>query len=232
MSTTIKKHGSIAEVQTRTFSTDSYGIITYTIVETMDYTSADAKVGDLIYADTSDGSFRCISSVVTQNPTGVGQRTSVYVGCQGTTYRYRISSSTSQEPIQTHEDWEDKIGGNGNEPKNDAIFKGTTTESEFDYFPATAANDFGGVSGFLDMALEVEVTVVTPSGNMSNPTWDSRYNNMAEIGTPIGGGAPQALTGRDWLLVGSNQETIGGAVKASYIYRMSGAKGWNKLIYK
>lgn len=232
MTTTLIKHGNITQVVSRTFATDSFGIITYTVVETVDHTTVDAKMADLIYANTTDGTFRCTSSVVSQGDTGVGRRTTVYQGCNGTTYRYRISSSTSQEPIQTHEDWEEKIGGTGSSPKNDAIFKGSGDNAEFDYFPANAANEFGGVSGFLDMALEAEVTIVAPSGSMADPTWESRYNNMAEIGNPFGGGAPQALTGRDWLLVGSNQEPIGGAMKSTYIFRMSGAKGWNKLIYK
>ena len=215
MTDTIIKHGDIENTISETYSVDQDGIITYTKVETMDFTATNVKQSDVqAMANTTDGTLRCTSCVVTQNDSGLGQRTTVYQGTNGTHYRYRLTVAGSQEPIQTHPDW-DEIGGTGDDPQNGAIFKGEEEDSEFDYFPTNAEKDLGGVSGYLDMTMECEVTVVTQSGSMADPSWHSLYNNIAEIRTPIGGGAPAAPSGRDWLLTGTTQETIGGAIKAT-----------------
>lgn len=230
---TIQKHGTIDDVITsQSYSVDSFGIITLTINKTIDLTNSDIQQSDVqSMPNTTYGNLRCVSASVSQNDQGIGTRTEVYMGTNGTHYRYRLTTSGAQEPIQTHPDFKTTLAGDGDSPLNNAVFKGEEVDSEFDYFPPNAGNDLEGVSAYLEPAMEVEVTVVTISGSMADPTFHSLYNNIGEIRTPTGGGAPALPLGRNWLLTGSSQEIIGGAVKATYLYRMSGRKGWNSLIY-
>lgn len=238
-----RTYGQISDVTTaKSISVDEFGIITETITTTK--SSADGVAvpygdGDWnVIGTTSPNNNKLLCTGVSVDDAGaVKSITKTYMGALATKTRYRMSAQGTQEPIQTHpafnddeiEGYSGKLAGTGAEPANNAKFKGDEEDSEFDYFPVNAENDLGGVTGYLSPTVEVEVITVKPNNSMDSPEWitDDIYD-IADIKDP---GAQLNVGDRSWLLMGSSQEVLGGAIKSTAIYRLSGAKGWNTWIY-
>jgi hypothetical protein len=235
--------GKIGDVVTSiTYSVDQYGIITQTITKTLSNsgtTSANAYSDsdyDAIGESSPDnGSLKCVGTNL-QDSGAIKTITKTYQGIAETKTFYRISAQASQEPIQTHPAFNDtpngfatKLAGTGDDAKNGAVFKGNDADSEFDYFPANADLDLGGVTGYLVPTVELEQITVKPNSDASDPDWitDDIYD-VADIKVPQ---TTLNVGTRSWLLMGSTQECFGGAIKSTAIYRLSGAKGWNTAIY-
>ena len=235
------KKGKINDVITsKTFSQDQYGIITQTITKTINNsgtTSANAYTDEydaLGEASPDVSELKCIGTSL--NDSGaIKTITKTYQGCTEDRKFYRLSATGSQEPIQTHEAFVEvanglgPLAGTGDAPVNGAVFKGQEESSEFDYFPANAGGNLGGATGYLVPTVEIEEITIKSNSDISDPEWitDDIYD-VADIKSP---NTELNVGDRTWLLMGSTQECFGGAIKSTAIYRLSGAKGWNTLIY-
>lgn len=235
--------GQVNDVTTsKSISVDEFGIVTQTITITkssaggvaVPYQDSDWNT---IGTTSPDNNKLLCTGVSVDDAGAIKSITKTYMGALEEKTRYRMSAQGTQEPIQTHPAFNDdevdgfqgKLAGTGAEKANGAVFKGDQEDSEFDYFPVNAENDLGGVTGYLSPTVEVEVITVKPNNSMDNPEWitDDIYD-IADIKDP---GAQLNVGDRTWLLMGSSQEILGGAIKSTAIYRLSGAKGWNTWIY-
>lgn len=240
---TMKKIGTVDGVVTqKSISVDEFGIVTQSITTTINNTNTTSanpyQDSDfLIIGDASPDYSKLLCTGVNLDDSGaIKSITATYQGALQDSIMYRLSTQGSQEPIQTHpafnatpQGFSAKIAGTGADPQNGAIFKGDAEDSEFDYFPVNADNDLGGVTGYLSPTMEVEKITVKANTSMTDPDWieDDIYK-VADRFTSLAG---LSIGTRNWLLMGSTQEVIGGAIKSTAIYRMSGLKGWNTLIY-
>lgn len=235
--------GSVGDVVTgKTFSVDQYGIITQTITKTLSNTgttsanSYNTSDYDVIGESSPDeSSLKCVGASLQDNG-AIKTITKTYQGITNTKTFYRISAQGSQEPIQTHpafnatpNGFANKLAGTGDDPQNGAVFKGESEDSDFDYFPASADLDLGGVTGFLVPTVELEQITIKQNSDPTDPDWitDDIYD-VANIKAPT---TTLNVGTRTWLLMGSTQECFGGAIKSTAIYRLSGSKGWNTAIY-
>ena len=242
----IVKRGQVDGVVTnKSITVDQFGIVTQTITETINNTnttSANAYEQEDWYVVGEESpdisTLRCVG-VNLDDSGAIKTITKTYQGAVDKKVTFRLSAQGSQEPIQTHpafseptDNFTTALAGNGADPKNKAIFKGDQEDSEFDYFPANADNDLAGVTGYLVPSVELEKTTVQASGSanpIEEPEWITEdIYKIAYIVDPQGN---LSVGQRTWLLMGSSQEIIGGAVKSTAIYRLSGLKGWNNLIY-
>lgn len=238
----IKKGQTDGVTLSKTLSVDEFGIVTQTITESISslgttsanaYNSSDFNV---IGSSSPDYSYLKCVGVNIQDDDYIKSITKTFQGVDTEKIYWRITAQGSQEPITTHpaftelKDGLGPIGGTGDDPKNGAIFKGEEEDSEFDYFPANADNNLGGVSAYLEPTAEVEKITIKPNTSVTSPVWDNNaVFNIADIQNPQ---IPNLQIGqRTWLLMGSTQEVFGGCIKVTEIYRMSGPKGWNVLIY-
>jgi hypothetical protein len=229
-------------ITSKSISVDEFGIVSQSITETINKTNTTSaniyqQSDFMVLGEASPDFNKLLCTDVSLNDSGpVKTITKTYKGALVDTVRLRLSAQGTQEPIQTHPAFNDtpagfngKIAGTGADPENGAKFKGKTEDSEFDYFPANADNNLGGVTGYLNPTLELEKITVKTNTDMSDPTWitDDIYK-IADIVDPD---LNLSIGQRNWLLMGSTQEVIGGAIKSTAIYRMSGDKGWNNMIY-
>ena len=235
--------GSVDGITTsKSISVDEFGIVTQSITETIsnaNSTSANAYQQNdfMVLGEASPDFGKLLCTDVSLNDSGpVKTITKTYKGALVTTTRLRLSAQGTQEPIQTHPAFNDtpagfngKIAGTGADPQNGAIFKGEDEDSEFDYFPANADNNLGGVTGYLNPTLELEKITVKTNADISDPTWITE--DIYKIADIVDPDINLSVGQRDWLLMGSTQEVIGGAIKSTAIYRMSGDNGWNTMIY-
>lgn len=236
------KKGTVGDVTTsKTFSVDQYGIITQTITKTLSNTgttSANAYDTDdydcIGEASPDNSNLLCVGTNLQDNGV-IKTVTKTYQGISSEKKFFRLSATGSQEPIQTHEAFVESVNnlgplaGTGDNPLNGAVFKGEEEDSEFDYFPANAENDLGGVTGYLVPSVEVEEITIKNNSDASNPDWVTEdIYDVADIKAPS---TTLDIGNRTWLLMGSTQECFGGAIKSTAIYRLSGPKGWNVLMY-
>jgi hypothetical protein len=133
--------------------------------------------------------------------------------------QYELVYGSGSEPIETHPDFESKIGGKPSAPKNGAIFVGddgnkTTDDAAgiFDRFliknPDDPATSFAGIDAYVDM---------------NNIMW-------TKIEIPEGG-AP-TFEGRNWLYLGLSSGGVRGAsARHRQTWRLSGPNGWNPKMY-
>lgn len=215
----------------RQISTGSDGLVTLREVTYDDGTAYTVRPDIGFGGAHSDFSYlKCTGGTQTEEGKGIWKITKTFQGINTTCETWRVNAAVSQEPIESHEDFVDFIGGTGDDPKNDAVFESDDEEAKFKYFPANADNDLGGVKSFLDPTCQVEHTIVKKhSGSNSAPAWDS-ISDVGQFTTSLPS-APDVASGRDWLLMGTTQEVIGGALRVRKTYRLSGRLGWNGLIY-
>jgi hypothetical protein len=237
----IKKGITNGVTTSKSITVDEFGIVTQTITTTLsgDFTGGNSYRSQdfmIIGANSPDFNQLLCTDVSIDDSDAIKTITKTFKGAIERQESYRLSAQGTQEPIQTHPAFDDepdgyngKIAGNGADAKNGAKFKGEEEDSEFDYFPANADNDLGGVTGYLSPSLELEKITVETNDRMDQPTWitDDIYD-IADIKDPD---AQLSVGDRNWLLMGSTQEVIGGAIKSTAIYRLSGEKGWNTKIY-
>lgn len=244
---TWKKHDQIDGITVSTnYAVDMDGIVTITEVKTFAGSSPSASSSAVVKSDWdiigdahSEESYCLCVAVSMQDETPVKKRTAVYKGINGSTKRFSLTATGAQEPITTHPAFKEAgdgyavaLAGTGADKKNGAKFKGDEEDSEFDYFPPDADRDLGGVTSYLEPAVELQCVIVKNNADMEQPTWElanAIYNIADRVAPPQG--APSVGT-RNWLAMGSTQEIIGGAIKITVNYRMSGARGWNEAIYQ
>ena len=239
------KKGKLHDVTTRkSVSVDQFGIITASVTKTLatgndgggteKYQASDF---DVIGDAHPDYSYLLCTSVQLDDSSVVASITLTYQGINEETKRYRLVASGGQEPIQTHpafaedaDGYDEILAGTGASAKNKAKFKGTEEDSEFDYFPANADHDLGGVTNYIVPNVEIEEVTCKKNSDMADPTWEE--NDIYDVGQIKDSGLDLSVGDRNWLLMGSRQEIIGGATKSTAIYRLSGTKGWNDKVYQ
>lgn len=160
---------------------------------------------------------------------------------------YRMSGSTSSEPIESHKDFIEKIGGTPASPLNNAQFESPKKDSgtaapadrQFKYFPLQLSNNSpnpkAGIKSYLNGGVTYE-QVWTYGLNYAHLASGLALQKLGKIEQPptSGGYGPNilpVLPGRNWLLVSADNEQIGTGGKLTRKWRMSGPRGWDTDIY-
>lgn len=154
---------------------------------------------------------------------------------------YELCSGVSEEPIETHPDFDKKIGGTPMAPENGANFrniadgsiankakKASTNDGyvfeNFDLMVGAAKNDFAKIESYLE------------AGQLTwKKTWAAKasaedLSNVGRIERPPGG-APRLPAKSTWLNMGITSTKRGSAYTMVQEWRASGRRGWNERIY-
>jgi hypothetical protein len=135
---------------------------------------------------------------------------------------WTLSRSPSQEPIDTHPDFE-AFAGTPASPLNGAIFD---EDGLFVRFAADDPNVWGGVSKYLEMAAvltKVSVVRTEPSSDEVIPRRETPSTGSA-IDVPT-------ITGRNWLKTDYSKKQSGSVWELTEEWTMSGQQGWNEELY-
>lgn len=142
---------------------------------------------------------------------------------------YELTTSLSQEPIQTHPDFA-TFAGTPSNPQNGSIFvdpdtgfnsnKNNAIWKEF-AFKGTA-NEKAGIESYLAPGAEWRETKF----QTSRPTG---IRDVGTIETPAG--SPPTLSGRDWLAWGETYVRRGHIYQVTSTWKLSGRNGWDADIY-
>ncbi len=162
---------------------------------------------------------------------------------------YTMNFATTSEPIDTHPNFREKIGGTGDNPRNGAVFetdgsfrKFTHKLSDQDVVWGDARNAKGeiGVAGdqnwYAGVSSYLEASGVWTKSFKSNRT--PTLEGLGRISTPDG--EPPEVGGRNWLYTGfsatftspakgDRTRKIKGDISMEWM--MSGRRGWDKDIY-
>lgn len=158
-----------------------------------------------------------------------------YVGIMNneTTPVYELVGSVSEEPIQTHPEFDD-IAGTPDDPAHGAIFvdengyisfdPGRATFSHFAAIVEGEKNELAGVTAYLD-----------PGQVVWRKTWITRtrptdISQLGEIDSPEGN-PPSLGSGKNWLYYALRFEQRGEVYQVNKEWKASGRGGWNSLIY-
>jgi len=142
---------------------------------------------------------------------------------------YELTTSLSQEPIQTHPDFA-TIGGTPASPQNSSIFvdpdtgfisaKSNAIWKEF-AFKGTA-NEKAGIESYLAPGCEWRETKFQTS----------RPTGIRDIGTIENPAGPNpTLSGRNWLAWGETYIRRGYVYQVTSTWKLSGRNGWDTDIY-
>lgn len=143
---------------------------------------------------------------------------------------YELVGSLSQEPIQTHPDF-DTIAGTPAAPLNGAIFIDPETLRQSEAINAIfkefanvngAANTKAGIDSYLEPSVEWRETKFSR-------TRPSTIVTLGDIQTPDG--SPPNLSPRDWLVWSVSYIRRGGLYQITTTWKLSGRNGWDPDIY-
>ena len=140
-----------------------------------------------------------------------------------------LKRSPSDEPIETHPQFESFAGSLGAE-LNGAVFDSETGLFEGFKVVAGQTNEFGGVEKFLDGGAVVQKTSVY----RQVPTGISTELIPRIIGASPPSGAPWPLPSgglRTWMKTDLNIVQRGAAFEVTEEWTLSGQRGWNTTIY-
>lgn len=155
---------------------------------------------------------------------------------------YELLDATSEEPISTHPEFVNKIGGTAKNPKNGAIFErvedgfrtnGFKKEStdkgyvfyKFNQVDANGSqNPYAGIESYLEASNVIWRKTVNLRAPISNITQVGKIDNPE-------GPAPRLNKPRNWLLVSITQSRRGSVYQTVTEWRASGRQGWNPDIY-
>lgn len=133
---------------------------------------------------------------------------------------FTYTRHVTTEPIETHPDFVEKIGGTKADPKNKAKFDAES--GLFDGFPPDAEKDLGGVSEYFSAGAEYQMTYTSfrePKNASDVPSIEDPPN------------APPLTAKRNWLFIGDTSTERGGVFEISLDWMGSGFRGWNELVY-
>jgi hypothetical protein len=140
---------------------------------------------------------------------------------------YELTTSLSQEPIQTHPDFETTIAGTPASPKNGAIFvdpdTGWISEKTNAVFKEFSASDAkGGIDSYLVPGAEWVETKFQRS----------RPSGIRDVGTIDEPNGPNpSVSGRDWLAWSESYVRRGSIYQLRSAWKLSGRNGWDEDIY-
>lgn len=141
---------------------------------------------------------------------------------------YELTIGESQEPIETHPDFED-FAGTPSAPLNGAIFLNeqgeVSTEDETGIFSGfRSSSDFAGISAYMD-ASQVRWRKTWVSKTRPND-----ISQLSNIDTPEGP-KPSLGGGRNWRYVGLTYQQRGKCYFITKEWQASAAGGWNSTLY-
>lgn len=144
-----------------------------------------------------------------------------------------IDASMSNEPIDTHPtftEWSKKFNAK------------LAPDGSFKKFPpkldAGGVNNKSGITSYLDPTITYSQTKIFAKAAISQLA--SEVGNIGKIDSSFytGTGIPPAPTPdgdggwkRNWLLLSGSFEEIGEGGKVTKVWKLSGRRGWDKLIY-
>jgi len=132
-----------------------------------------------------------------------------------------LKRSPSQEPIDTHPDFEN-FAGNAGLPINGAVFD---EDGIFKAFKPDDPNVWGGVSKYLEnAAVLTKASVVLTEPNTSEIVPRIEAPPSPGITLPV-------ITGRNWLKTDFTVRRVGSVYEVFEEWTMSGQQGWNADIY-
>ena len=161
---------------------------------------------------------------------------------------YTMKFTTTSEPIDTHPDFE-KIGGNGENPRNAAVFETDGSFRKFahklsdqDIVWGDARNAKGGIGVAGDQNWYAGVSSYLEASGVWTKSFKSdrlpTLDGLGRISTPDG--EPPEVDGRNWLYTGFSatftspaKGDVNRKIKGdiSMEWMMSGRRGWDKDIY-
>tara|TARA_R100000808_G_scaffold512_1_gene2673 strand:+ start:21879 stop:22652 length:774 start_codon:yes stop_codon:yes gene_type:complete len=152
---------------------------------------------------------------------------------EDTSTKYSLRGTSSNEPIETHPDFEDFAGTPGL-PLNGARWtpKGMKGQHKFEGFIDEAGNALYGVKSYLEGGFIFSETRLVPKKDAF--VIAQHLNNIGKrLRIPDGHGMGN-LNGhpqRDWLQISCDVEPVGTGFKVTRNWRLSGVRKWNKDIY-
>lgn len=159
---------------------------------------------------------------------------------------YELKVGLSDEPIETHPEFVNKIGGTPKQPLNGAVFRkigkdGATLRTAYDGYPDTDTKNYvfkefqlfinGKLNPFAKVESYLESSCLTWSKTVNRRTPVSDIQQVGKIDNPQGP-APNLSTGRNWLFMGITQTRRGSAYQSVTEWRASGRRGWLQPIYE
>lgn len=141
---------------------------------------------------------------------------------------YELRSSLSEDPIESHPDFESVLAGTPSEPKNGAIFIDPETDRISKDNDTGVFREFGagsskaGVDSYLVPAAEWVETRYT----RLRPTGIEAVGTISEPNGPNPG-----LGSRTWLVWSQEHRQRGSLWEVTTSWRMSGPGGWDEDIY-
>lgn len=204
------------------------------------YTLDDASswaISELSESHETYNHLKCVNGNVTNNGPFI-QVSLTYSGFdpEGTGTELTISAALSQEPIDTHPDFEE-FAGNPDKPKNgaefndDKTFKGFRVDVEC---PKEEENNKAGVKSYLVPSIVCEATEQLASKSNLNLGEIGKIKSKVPKHNPPGSNkssSPPTFSKRDWLIVGEAVEGVGKQMIKKTKYRLSGEGKWNEDIY-
>ncbi|MCW1921316.1 hypothetical protein OKA05_02055 [Luteolibacter arcticus] len=140
---------------------------------------------------------------------------------------YEFSGALSEEPIETHEDFEE-FAGTPAEPVNGAVYLDPETGK------VTEDDDTGVFSEFGVSGTKAGVSSYASPGGLWTETRYSinepnELGDLGEIDTPNGN--PPNFSGRNWLLWDISFRRRGFIYEIRISWKLSGRNGWDEDIY-
>lgn len=142
---------------------------------------------------------------------------------------YELTTSLTQEPIQTHEDFSTTIGGTPAAPLNGAIFvdydsgfRSEKADAIFLEFGTGGTPNKAGIDSYLAPGAEWRETKF----QTTRPTG---IRDVGTIDTPSG--SPPSVAGRDWLAWSESYVRRGYIYQVVTVWKLSGRNGWDTDIY-
>lgn len=139
---------------------------------------------------------------------------------------YELSTTLSQEPIQTHPRFESHIAGTPSNRLNDSYWVDPTTrldsEDSTAVFVEFKKGRKAGVDSYMNPGAEWRET----SFSKTEPT---SFVNIGDIDTPSGN--PPDVGDRDWLYWAETYSKRGRIYQITKVWRLSGRAGWDPDIY-
>jgi hypothetical protein len=149
-----------------------------------------------------------------------------FFGCDGNPDPiYDLDYSTSEEPIETHKDFDTTLAGTSKHRLHGAVFDSLGAFLGFTNFgeDAELAATWRGISSYLNPGAIWRKNYVTKT----RPT---DVGQLGRIDVPEGN-PPSVPNGRNWLYIGLTWEQRGLTYQVRKEWRLSGRRGWNQLIY-
>jgi len=141
---------------------------------------------------------------------------------------YELNGAVREEPIQTHEDFEEVLAGTPSAPANGAKFIDPETGKPSTDNDAAVFDRFGrgpleGVSEFRTPAATWTVTRFATS----RPT---TARDLGKIDNPDGS-PPSFGSDRNWMFIAMSYRQRGFVYEIRETWELSGRGGWNTLLY-